>query len=236
MTKHLRLFALSGAVLFAAGCGSHGKQSGSNIHSNLDGTAQKKGSDGTPTDGNGGSTDPHPAACTTCASNPIATVPVNDPNGSNPRNLTCTAATAGTAAPCEGFCFVDPNVTPIWNNEPPSSGPAYPDPSYGFGLQSQVVPRGTWVHNLTHGYVVLTYNCADGCPDDVAKLAQIYNDLAGTTILITADPDLKGAKFAALAFGYELTGDAVDADALECFVMQHVGYGFAHGDYVPPKH
>ena len=223
-------------MIAAAGCGSHPKSAGSNIKGGVDTTTSTKqsGTDGAPTDGSAGSTDPHPASCTTCTANPIAAVLPNDPN-SNPHNLTCTAATAGIAPPCEGFCFVDPNVMPVWHNEPPSSGPAYPDPSYGFGLQTTVVPRGTWVHNLAHGYVVLTYNCADGCPDDVAALTQVYNDLAGNTILITADPDLKGSKFAAQAFGYQLTFDTVDINAVECFTLQHVGYGYAHGDYVPPK-
>ena len=217
-------------------CGSKRKgQSGGG--SNTGDTVNTTGNEaGVPKDGNQGSFDPHPTACTTCATNGLNPVLPNDPNNDNPRNLVCDPAkTAGTVVACEGMCFVDDSVTPRWNNEPPSSGPTYPDPSYGYGVQAEVVERGYWVHSLAHGYVVITYNCPTGCDSDVAKFAEIYNDLAGSPILITADPHLVGSKFAAVGWGYQMLFDTVDSDALECFVMQHLHHGYPHGDYVPRR-
>ena len=42
---------------------------------------------------------------------------------------------------------------------------------------SFAVPRGFWVHNLEHGAVVYSYNCPDGCPDEVADVEALINAL-----------------------------------------------------------
>ena len=34
-----------------------------------------------------------------------------------------------------------------------------------------------WVHNLEHGYIVVTYNCPDGCANDLATLNTFFHSL-----------------------------------------------------------
>ncbi|HYQ15899.1 MAG TPA: DUF3105 domain-containing protein, partial [Polyangiaceae bacterium] len=75
--------------------------------------------------------------------------------------------------------------TPIdYSTNPPSSGEHYPSWA-DFGAYDFPLPRGYWVHNLEHGAVVVSYNCPDGCDDDVERakawLAQLTADATCST-------------------------------------------------------
>ena len=73
----------------------------------------------------------------------------------------------------------------IYTHNPPTSGCHY---SLGTGtapIAAGVYPASAaakltaeyWVHNLEHGYVVVTYKCPDGCASDVASLNTWYRSL-----------------------------------------------------------
>jgi hypothetical protein len=71
-----------------------------------------------------------------------------------------------------------------YNHNPPTSGCHY---SLGFG-KAPIAPGvytasntnltpGYWVHNLEHGYIVVTYNCPAGCLSDLQSLNTWYHTL-----------------------------------------------------------
>jgi hypothetical protein len=70
-----------------------------------------------------------------------------------------------------------------YNHNPPTSGCHY---SLGYGrapISSGVYPPSAnvateyWVHNLEHGYVVVSYNCPTGCDSDIQALNAWYHTL-----------------------------------------------------------
>ncbi len=120
--------------------------------------------------------------------------------------------------------------TPIdYATNPPSSGEHYPSWA-DFGVYDFPLPRGYWMHNLEHGAVVVTYNCPDGCADDLAKakawLAQLTPDAAcpaaPARILLVPDPLLEVA-WAASSWGFSLRAECFDAAAFSDFFTQHAG-------------
>ena len=78
-------------------------------------------------------------------------------------------------------------------DNPPAGGNHYPVWA-AFQTFSYAVPRGFWVHDLEHGAVVYSYNCTDGCPDEVAAGRAVHNDaveggngmLARTLVLVVS--------------------------------------------------
>jgi hypothetical protein len=207
-------FVFASFVLLQPSCGRDRRPGGAATQSADDG-------DGTPTliheDGAEGpvSTDPHPAACgpaDIAAVNPVPACP----------NV------VGKPVPSEGDCFVASTVTPRWDTEPPSSGPMYGMPNWQWGEHTEVVPRGTWVHNLAHGFIVITYNCPNGCDAELASVRKVLAAKRGFRLLMTADPLLTSSRFAALAWTYVLQFDTPDEAALACFIDQHEKQG-VHG-------
>jgi hypothetical protein len=158
------------------------------------------------------STQPHPADCT--PTDIADTTPV----------ATC-ANVVGTAVTSEGRCLVASTVTPTWAHEPPSSGPMYGMPNWKWGEHTEVVPRGPWVHNHSHGFVVLTYNCPSGCDAELATLRQVLHDRAGWRVIMTPDPLLTSSRFAAIAWTWVYQYDTPDEAALLCFIDQHEKHG-----------
>lgn len=120
-----------------------------------------------------------------------------------------------------------------YTTNPPSSGEHYgvwaAYQNYDFAL-----PRGYWVHALEHGAVVITYNCDDGCSDEVEQVKSFIDDLppdprcsaAGLEhqIILTPDP-LLDTRWAMSSWGFTLRADCVDEDAFERFYLDHFGHG-----------
>jgi hypothetical protein len=120
--------------------------------------------------------------------------------------------------------------TPVtYATNPPSSGEHYPVWA-DYGVYDFPLPRGFWVHNLEHGSVVVTYNCAGGCADEVAAATTWLNELTvdaqctgGTPrVLLLPDP-LLDVRWAASSWGYTLRADCFDADAFSAFYTAHAG-------------
>jgi hypothetical protein len=120
-----------------------------------------------------------------------------------------------------------------YSTNPPSSGMHYPVwaayQSYDFP-----VPRGYWVHGLEHGAVVITYNCPDGCPDEVAQAESFIASLPDDPrcvavggdhqIILTPDP-LLDTRWAMSSWGHTLRADCVDAAAFEDFYESYGAQG-----------
>lgn len=82
------------------------------------------------------------------------------------------------------------------------------------------------MHSLEHGAVVISYNCPNGCADELASL-QVFLDArpadplcmapVKARFIVTPDPLLE-TKFAAAAWGAFLTSDCLDFAALGAFI------------------
>jgi hypothetical protein len=125
----------------------------------------------------------------------------------------------------EGFCsegggHVDIGMEIEWMHEPPHSGPHYPTWSSA-GEKDEPVERGFWVHNLEHGWIVLLYNCPDGCDAELDALREVLDARPDLDILLTPDPLLGGSRFAALSWTWVHAFEQPVVDELLCFVDQH---------------
>ncbi len=117
-------------------------------------------------------------------------------------------------------------------DQPPAGGNHYPVwaayQSYSFA-----VPRGFWVHDMEHGAVVYSYNCGDGCPDEVAQVQALIDALPVDEecaasephrVVLTPDP-LLDVRWGVSAWGHTLRADCVDADRFRQFYLNHFGRG-----------
>lgn len=148
-------------------------------------------------------------------------------NANNVGTAACPAL-IGESQPCQGYCHEPDGFAPPFHSIPPTSGNHYSDPKPQ-GFYTTAVPRGRLVHSMEHGAVVLTYNCPDGCAAEVASMQALYSKYpgVGTTawLVVSPDPLLTGAKFAAASWTWKATFDTFDAAAMECFILQHTFYG-----------
>lgn len=128
--------------------------------------------------------------------------------------------------PLEGATHV-PDCYPVsYQSNPPSSGDHY-EHWAAHGVYRAPLPRGFWVHNLEHGAVVLTYNCADGCPDELTRAEQLLDELpsdpscpGGHRVLLVPDP-LLDVRWAASAWGFTLRAGCFDPVAFRRFYTKH---------------
>lgn len=120
-----------------------------------------------------------------------------------------------------------------YSTNPPSSGQHY---SVWAAYQTYdfPVPRGYWVHCLEHGAVVITYNCPDGCADEVAQVESIIASLPSDPrctpvgldhqIILTPDP-LLDTRWAMSSWGQTLRASCVDATAFKDFYESNAAFG-----------
>ena len=133
--------------------------------------------------------------------------------------------------------FHVPQGTQIqYNHDPPTSGCHYSIASQAPvppGAYDKEIPAEYWVHNLEHGYIVVLYNCPQGCDSDFQKLVAWRKTLP-------PDPAGKGAipyakvvvlpwhsmprKFAAVSWDYYIGWDSLDISQVQAFYDNHVGH------------
>lgn len=121
-----------------------------------------------------------------------------------------------------------------FSSNPPSSGAHY-GVWAAFKSYTQPMPRGYYLHSLEHGGVAFLYNCPEGCPDDVAALQAIIDQLpsdprctapAGPRrrMILAPEPNLK-TRFAAAAWLHTLSAPCVEAAAFDAFARDHYAKG-----------
>lgn len=144
--------------------------------------------------------------------------------------------------PIEGNTHVGECSVIDYRTNPPSSGNHYAIWA-AYKVYSAPIPEGFWVHDLEHGAVVLTYNCAVGqgdqaaCDADVAAatkmIASLPDDPACISLgqpgvkrrsVLTPDPRLD-VRFAASAWGWTLRANCFDPAVFEAFENAHYGMG-----------
>lgn len=126
----------------------------------------------------------------------------------------------GEAFCSEGADHVPDGTEIAWLSDPPHSGPHFPMWAT-WGEHDESVARGNWVHNLEHGGIVLAYLCPGGCEAELDVLRDVIAARPDLRILMTADADLPGPRFAAISWTWIHRTDAPDLDTLLCFVDQH---------------
>lgn len=145
----------------------------------------------------------------------------------------CHATTEQRAI--EGATHVPECSKVSYVSNPPSSGNHY-FPYPAFGVYDSALPRGYWVHSLEHGSVVITYNCPNGCAEDLARAKDfvktaprdpscIQSGSLAPRIILTPDP-LLDTVWAASSWGYTLRADCFDAQTFGAFYEAHVGHTY----------
>ena len=140
---------------------------------------------------------------------------------------TAAAAAEEIEVPIEGFQHVPEGSSITYDHYPPSSGRHYPRPA-PWGVYTDPVPEGTFVHNLEHSGIVVLYHCPDGCPELVQQLNDFYtntppdSEFNEVKILITPYERELLAEVVALAWGRQLNLYAFDADRLLEFYQRYV--------------
>jgi hypothetical protein len=167
--------------------------------------------------------------------------------GSTPSAYPASAPIGPCAAvvqqqPIEGRTHVALCAVVDYRTNPPSSGNHYPIWA-SYKTYSSPIPEGFWVHDLEHGAVVLTYNCAVGaaadsgtCNDEIAAAAAMIAslpddpecDALGQGVrrrsVLAPDPKLN-VRFAASAWGWTLRADCFDDPVFRAFETAHYGHG-----------
>jgi hypothetical protein len=131
--------------------------------------------------------------------------------------------------PEEGFTHLDLCAPTTYQTNPPSSGNHFLEWA-DYRTYTTPFRSGFWVHSLEHGAIVITYNCPNGCADDVAKIQTFIdalpNDCAPShvRVILLPDPDLD-VKFAASAWTYTLKAPCFDPAAFLQFFHDHYDHG-----------
>jgi hypothetical protein len=126
----------------------------------------------------------------------------------------------GDAFCSEGQDHVPQDSKVAWAHEPPHSGPHYPTWET-WGEHLSTVPRGNWVHNLEHGGIVFAYLCPGGCEEQLDVFREVIELRPDLRILLTPDPELDAAGFAAISWTWVYQTTEPDLETLLCFVDQH---------------
>ena len=131
---------------------------------------------------------------------------------------------------------ISPPTQVTYNHNPPTSGCHY---SLGYGhapIQAgsydKVVRPEYWVHNLEHGYIVVLYNCPNGCTVQFQLLRSWYRSLppdpsgavSYAKVLILPWLSLP-APFAAVSWDWYYPIPDFSITEVQRFYANHVGQG-----------
>jgi hypothetical protein len=152
--------------------------------------------------------------------------------GGAPR-LTSCAAHLETHPPTSANHLPVPCEPTDYATNPPSGGDHYAIWA-AFQNYDFAVPDGFLVHSLEHGAVIYWYNCPDGCSDEVTRAESFITALptdalcasngAERRVILAPHPSLP-TRWAASSWGYTLTSDCFDTDAMQSFYDEHYGNG-----------
>lgn len=131
--------------------------------------------------------------------------------------------------PSEGFNHVTCTTPTNYQTSPPSSGNHY-QAWAAYQTYATPVPWGHLVHAMEHGAVIVVYNCADGCTDEVARAQAVIDattdPLCGSArrIILAPDPGLD-VRWAAAAWTWTLRAPCFEEPAFRTFIDEHLGHG-----------
>ncbi len=139
----------------------------------------------------------------------------------------------GQAAPNEGGVGVhlaDGAALPQ-RNRPPSSGPHY-EARASYGVSSEPVEPGAWVHALEHGGIAILFKCEDAasCESIAAQVdQQVYANARegrfGERKLVGTPYQEMDTLFAAVAWGRVLPLETLDAEQILRFYDRYLDRG-----------
>lgn len=107
-----------------------------------------------------------------------------------------------------------------YKHYPPSSGSHYPQPS-AYGVFTEPVPEGAWVHNLEHGGIVVLFKCVADCEVKAGEIRPIYDRLPkgafGEVKLLAAPYDRGLTDYTLLGWGWQEDLEMLDPARVERF-------------------
>jgi hypothetical protein len=109
----------------------------------------------------------------------------------------------------------------LWNSRPPTSGPHAPQ-IVSWGEHTETVPEWYQVHNLEDGGVILHYNCLEGCPEIVAELQDIVQEMGSEQLVLHPYTNMD-SRIAVTAWTRLLKLDEVDRDKIVEFIKAYRG-------------
>ena len=121
--------------------------------------------------------------------------------------------------------------SPVSYTENPPAGGEHYWTWAAFGSYAFPVPRGFWVHDLEHGAVVFSYNCPEGCEEEVRNVQALIDALpvdplcpsaTPRRVVLTPDP-LLDVRWGLSAWGHTLRAQCVDAERFRAFYLNHFG-------------
>jgi hypothetical protein len=126
--------------------------------------------------------------------------------------------------PDEGGAHIAECTPVTYGSKPPSSGTHYPSWPV-FRVYDKPVPWGFLMHGMEHGVVVIAYNCADGCPTQVAAIKELVESVPKKScgrppVIVTPDPTLD-VPFAAAAWGHTLRATCFERQPFAAFIIDH---------------
>ncbi len=137
-------------------------------------------------------------------------------------------ASAEERVQLEGADHVPEGTNIAYRSYPPASGPHY-GRTASYGVHTEEVPEGYWVHDLEHGAIVVLYNCPDGCPDLVDQLRELYNTAPngkyGKVKMVVAPYSRMDSRLALLAWGWREKLQEFDRERILRFYRAHVDRG-----------
>jgi hypothetical protein len=138
----------------------------------------------------------------------------------------------GRAMPIEGADHVADGTPVTYKSRPPTSGPHSASVYPRYGVFSETLPTGQWLHNLEHGAVAILYNCPDGCPEVVQGINELVptlplgrNARRGTPRVLAFPYTDMDHKIAVVAWGWLLELDEFDRDQITRFYESRIDRG-----------
>jgi hypothetical protein len=126
--------------------------------------------------------------------------------------------------PIQGAVHIQHGAThPAYDSKPPTSGWHFADQVAAWGVVTTPWPDELQVHALEHGGVIVSYDCPDGCAEDVAKLETIVRAYPSKVIL-QPYPGI-GHRVALTAWGKLAYLDSVNEAFIRHFISDYKNKG-----------
>lgn len=107
---------------------------------------------------------------------------------------------------------------------PPAQADAAPDlPPVPWGIHADALAAEMYAANLAQGGVVISYNCPDGCPDILAELSGIVDELRGADVkvILMPNPDADAEQISLAATNITQTINVYDEPIIRNFIQAY---------------